>query len=283
MRAFWGILALSAVLWSEFAHARNPATDIIRRGETRMRGRTVQSLMVMKISRPDFTRELKLRAWTSGDQRALVEILEPVKETGIASLRVGDQMWNYLPKSDQTVRVPPSMMLQSWMGSDFTNDDLVKASSLVRDYRHRIVSQAKGPPGSVLVLCVPKPGAPVVWGKILHWARKGDNLPLRQEFYDETGKLVRTMIFSAFKKVDDRVVPTRIRVTRADAPNETTVVEYKKMLYDRTLPNSLFNRNLLRQITEKGRDVATLWEQRTLAQLRGRQTLVAAQSWGAMR
>src|SRR4029078_1572711 len=98
MRAFWGILALSAGLWSETASARNPATDIIRRGETRMRGRTVQSLMVMRISRPDFSRALKVRAWTSGEQRALVEILKPVKETGIASLRVGNQMWNYLPK-----------------------------------------------------------------------------------------------------------------------------------------------------------------------------------------
>jgi hypothetical protein len=283
MRALWGILTLSAVLWSATASARGGAADIIRRGETRMRGRTAQSLMVMKITRPDFSRELTLRAWTSGDQRALVEILEPAKETGIASLRVGTQMWNYLPKSDQTVRVPPSMMLQSWMGSDFTNDDLVKASSLVRDYRHRLVSGAKGPPGSVLILCVPKPGAPVVWGKILHWARKSDSLPMRQEFYDEKGKLVRTLVFSAYRKMDDRVIPTRIRVAKADAPGETTVVEYRRTLYDRSLPVSLFNRNLLRQTTEKGRDVAMLWEKGGIGGLRGRPTLLAGQAWGAVR
>jgi hypothetical protein len=283
MRVFWGILVLSAMTWPATAWTRSNATDIIRRGETRMRGRTAQSLMVMRITRPDFTRELKLRALTSGGERALVEILEPVKETGIASLRVGVQMWNYLPKSDQTVRVPPSMMLQSWMGSDFTNDDLVKASSLVRDYRHRLVSGAKGPPGSVLVLCVPKPGAPVVWGKILHWARRADSLPLRQEYYDEQGKLVRTLVFSAFRKMDDRVIPTRIRVAKADAPGETTVVEYRRTLYDRRIPNEIFNRNRLRLTSEKGRDVASLWEKRNLVGVRGRLALVAGQSWGVGR
>jgi hypothetical protein len=282
MHRFWGILALTSVLWPWPAFSASDATGIIRRGEARMRGRTAQSLMVMRITRPDFTRELKLRAWTSGNHQALVEILEPAKETGIASLRVGTQMWNYLPKSDQTVRVPPSMMLQSWMGSDFTNDDLVKASSLVRDYRHKIVTGKKGPAGSVLVLCVPKPGAPVVWGKILHWARKKDSLPMRQEYYDESGKLVRTLVFSAFKKRDDRVVPTRIRVVRADAPSETTVVDYRRTLYDRRLPSSLFNRNQLRQTTEKGRDLAQLWEYRG-GSPRGRAMLLAGQSWGQLR
>ena len=175
------------------------------------------------------------------------------------------------------------MMLQSWMGSDFTNDDLVKASSLVRDYRHQLVLKAKGPPGSVLIRLLPKPGAPVVWGKIVHWARKSDSLPVRQEYFDEKGKLVRTLTFSSFQKMDDRVVPTMIRVTRAEAPKEYTVVAYAKTLYDRNLPVSLFNRNLLRPITEKGRDLTQLWEERNLASLRGRPTLLAGQSWGSYR
>lgn len=281
MRATLGALLLLA--WSQTAMARDSAADIIRRGETKMRGRSAQALMVMRITRSDFTRELKLRTWTTGSDRALVEILEPAKETGIASLRVGNQMWNYLPKSDQTVRVPTSMMLQSWMGSDFTNDDLVKASSLVRDYKHRLVAGAKGPRGSVLVECIPKPGAPVVWGKILHWARRSDSLPVRQEYYDESGKLVRLLIFSDFKKMDDRILPTRIRVVKADEPGESTTVTYQRALYDRRLADSLFQRDRLRQTTEAARDVAALWQRVPIAKVRGRANLYAGQPWGVGR
>lgn len=225
-----------------------------------MRGQSTQSLFAMKIVRPSFTRELKVRAWTSGTENALVEILEPSKEEGVMSLRQSNQMWNFLPKTDQVVRVPTSLMLQSWMGSDFTNDDLMNASSLVRDYRHQILKKQllKGEK-VVMIECRPKPNAPVVWGKILYWAREKDSLPVQQKYYDEKGRWVRTLAYSHFKKMDDRVVPTFLRVTKADEPKEFTVVKYLKILYDRRLDRALFNKEEIRQISYQGKALDWGW------------------------
>ncbi len=236
------------------------ATALIRAAEEHLRGASTQMLMTMVIKRPDFKRVLKLRSWTSGSKNALVEILEPVKEEGVSSLRVDDQMWNYLPKTDQVVRVPTSLMLQSWMGSDFTNDDLMKASSLVRDYEHKIIRTEKllGL-DTILVECTPKPNAPVVWGKIEYWAIKKNRLPVRQRFYDENKKLVRTIDFSKFKKMDDRVIPTLVTVRKAEAAREYTIVSYEKILYDKKINEGIFSRDDLRTNSQQGKLLAGGW------------------------
>lgn len=236
------------------------ATAIIQSGEARMRGETAQFVMSMKINRPEYTRQLKLRSWTTGRAKALVEIIEPAKEQGLVSLRVETQMWNYLPKADAAIRVPASLMLQSWMGSDFTNDDLMKMSSLATDYTHKILRQDTGDGSKTNVIeCLPKPSAPVVWGKILYWARVSDGLPMKEEFYDENGKLVRTLTLSQFKKMDDRVIPTMLTITKASTPSESTSVVYEKVLFDRVLDDSLFARERLRKISQSGKDMAWGW------------------------
>jgi len=238
------------------------AIRIIASGEEKMRGQSTQTLLTMRIVRPSFTRELKLRAWTVKGKNALVEILEPSKEEGVVSLRNGDQMWNYLPKTDQVVRVPSSLMLQSWMGSDFTNDDLMKASSLLTDYTQRILKKGmlRGEK-VVLIECRPKPNAPVVWGKVLYWARQTDSLPVQEKYYDERNRWVRTLAFSGFKKMDDRTVPTVIRVTKADEPKEFTVVRYHKILYDRKLERSLFDKEDVRKLSFRGKSLDWGWFQ----------------------
>ncbi len=238
------------------------AASIIRYGEEQLRGDSTQATLVMVIRKPDFTRKLRLRSWTTGDKRALVEILEPVKEEGISSLRSDDQMWNYLPKTDQVVRVPTSLMLQSWMGSDFTNDDLMKSSSLIRDYNHRVLKNSIiGKEKVVLIECVPKPNAPVVWGKIHYWARTVDRLPLKQEFYDEKGKWVRTMSFAGFKKMDNRVIPTLISVKVAENPKQKTTILYQKVLFDRAIDENLFSPDLIRRAVQDGKSLASGWSQ----------------------
>jgi len=236
------------------------AIDYIRFGEARLRGTSTQSVMRMTIRRPSFTRTLKIRSWSRGTDQAMVEILNPAKEEGVSSLRNEGQMWNYLPKTDQVVRVPTSLMLQSWMGSDFTNDDLMKASSLVRDYRHSIVKYGVLDKERVIqILCVPKPNAPVVWGKIVYFARTSDKLPVREAYYDEKGKLVRTLFMDHFKKMDDRVVPSQITVKKADGSNESTTVIYEKILYDREVAESVFNRDQLRKNAQEGKVVTAGW------------------------
>lgn len=257
----FGFLLVGIALSSaSFAGAPGDAVSIIQHGESALRGKSAQVVMRMTVKRPTFTRELKLRSWTLGRGHALVEILEPAKEEGIASLRVDDQMWNFLPKTDQTVRVPTSLMLQSWMGSDFTNDDLMKASSLITDYTHKILSrETLDGEKAVQIECLPKPNAPVVWGKILYWARVADDLPLKEAYYDESGKLVRTMTLSEFKKMDDRVIPTRLVVTKAENPDESTTVVYEKALYDRSVDEGVFARDRLRRTSQQGRNLAWGW------------------------
>lgn len=236
------------------------AETIIRMGEKQTRGETTQAIMVMDILRPDYSRRLKVRAWTLGHQHALVEILDPLKEEGVCSLRVQSEMWNYLPKTDQVVRVPTSLMLQSWMGSDFTNDDLMKASSLIRDYRHRLLRREKvGGDRTNLIECLPKPDAPVVWGKILYWARIKDNLPVKQQFFDDSGNLVRTLTFSNFRKMDDRIIPTLVLVDKADNPRERTIVSYEKILYDRRLSRQIFDKEAIRGISQEGKVLTAGW------------------------
>ncbi len=238
------------------------ASAIIRFGEQQMRGLTTQAAMMMTIKKPDFTRKLQLRSWTVGGEKALVEILKPEKEEGISSLRVADQMWNYLPKTDQVIRVPTSLMLQSWMGSDFTNDDLMKSSSLLRDYTHRIVKQDKQ---NILIECLPKPNAPVVWGKILYSARVGDWLPSKEAYYDESGKWVRTLTFTKFRKMDDRVVPTVVTVNVAESVAQTTTITYVKVLYDRKIDEEIFSNDLLRRTSQNGMALASGWGYEALA------------------
>lgn len=233
--------------------------ELISMGEERMRGKTAQASLQMLITRSSYTRRLTLRSWSVGNDRALVEILNPPKEEGVASLRNSDQMWNYLPKADQVVRVPTSLMLQSWMGSDFTNDDLMKASSLSRDYNHKKVSEETlDGEKTVLIDCLPLPSAPVVWGKVRYWARKSDGLPMKQEFYDDAKKLVRTIEFSRFKKMDGRVIPTIVKVVKADSKESTSII-YTKIVYDRTIPEVQFDKDSIRNISQKGKALTAGW------------------------
>jgi len=260
---------LSAFLcFASFAtavHASVNPTEIVSAGEKKMRGKSSQLLMTMNIVRPDYTRTLKVRSWSSGTEKSLVEILQPVKEEGVSSLRIANDMWNYLPKTDQVVKVPTSLMLQSWMGSDFTNDDLMKLSQLAIDYTHKSLGE-KTIDGqkTVLIECTPKPNAPVVWGKLMYWARTEDNLPVREEYYDDRGKLVRTLTLAKFKKMDDRVIPTELTITKADNPKERTTIVYEKVLYNRQIPSELFNRDSLRQTSQQGKNLSTGWTEKYL-------------------
>ncbi len=240
-------------------------SDIVRLGEQTMRGESTQVLMTMHITHSDYKRELKLRSWTKGTDKSLVEIIKPFKEEGVISLRLTTDMWNYLPKTDQVIRVPSSMMLQSWMGSDFTNDDLMKMSSLNEDYTHELKGKEKiNGEETYLIHCTPKKDAPVVWGKLHYWARVSDNLPVKEEFYDDKGVKVRTMTLSSFKKMDDRTIPTVMKIERAENPNESTTVTYEKILYNRDVKNSLFEKDTIRRTSQMGKNTKQGWEEDAL-------------------
>ncbi len=253
------------LVWSSGNTAASPshavplapsATEIVRRGESLLRGRSSQMLTSMSVNRASYTRRLYLRTVSLGDSHSFIEIIKPIKEEGMVSLRIGGEIWNYLPKTDQIVRVPTSMLGQSWMGSDFTNDDLLKVSSLANDYNHREVSRRGN---EILIECVPKPNEAVVWAKVNYRARARDWMPLKHEYFDGDGKLVRTLTFSDFQRLDDRTIPTTARLDSADRPGEFTEIHHDKALFDRAIPQSLFEQRRLKKTAEAARNINTGW------------------------
>lgn len=224
------------------AQATSPnATDIIRRADAKMRGRSSYSEMKMTIVRPSWSREVRMKSWSKGDDLSLVLITAPARDQGAAFLKRGLELWNWQPSIDRTIKMPPSMMLQSWMGSDFTNDDLVRQSSVVDDYQHRLLGaeDIDGRPCWKIQL-VPKPNVPVVWGKVLMWIDKAEYMQLKTEFYDEDDYLVNTMRGKAVKTMGGQVLPSIMEVVPADEPGHKTIVEYITLRFDQAMADDFF-------------------------------------------
>ena len=220
--------------------------EIVERVESLLWGKTMQAEMEMTVTTPRWRRTLLLQTWIERPRRSFVRILAPAKEQGIGSLRIGAEMWNYLPTIERVIKIPPSMMMQPWMGSDFTNDDLVKESSLVVDYDHRVVRTEGGGDSAVYVVeANPKPDAAVVWGRIMLRVRTSDLLPVSQEFYDERGQLVRVMTFSDVRSLGGRIIPTRWEIRPTAKPGNWTAVVLKRARYDAPIAAEIFSqRNL---------------------------------------
>jgi outer membrane lipoprotein-sorting protein len=247
LRASLAVAALVASALAVPARAQQPSgRDIVERVERLLWASTMQGEFEMSVVTPRWSRTLSLRVWMERPTRSFVRILAPAKEAGIGSLRIGAEMWNYLPNVERTIKIPPSMMLQPWMGSDFTNDDLVKASNAVDDYTQRVlrVEPLDGAPAYVIE-AVPKPDAAVVWGRIVYWVRTADFIPLKQEYYSERDELVRVMSFADVRPIGGRVVPTRWEMRPLAKPGNATVVVLKNAQYDRPIDSEVFTqRNL---------------------------------------
>lgn len=220
--------------------------DFLDRVEKLLWGSTVQGEYEMTIATPRWQRTLGLRLWMDRPRRSFVRILSPAKEAGIGSLRIGTEMWNYLPNVERIVKIPPSMMLQPWMGSDFTNDDLVKESSILDDYTHKVIATVQLDGETVVqVEAVPKPDAAVVWGRIVYWVRRADAMPLKQEFFSERGERVRVLAFSDVRQVGGRILPTRWEMRPDAKPGNSTTVVLKNAVFDRPVDAEIFSqRNL---------------------------------------
>ena len=223
------------------------AREVVDRAENALWGKTLETRLTMTVTTPRWTRRLELAAWIERPRRSFIRILAPPKEAGIGSLRIGAEMWNYLPTVERTIKIPPSMMLQPWMGSDFTNDDLVKESSRLDDYTHRFLgadTAAAGEPVYV-VESTPKPDAAVVWGRLVMRVRRADFLPTREEFYDERGTLMRVLTFSDIRMLGGRSIPTRWEMQSTAKPGNFTTVVMTRAKYDAPINGEVFTqRNL---------------------------------------
>lgn len=210
------------------------------------RGETAWGIADMTIVTPDWERTVSMEWWESGEDLMLLRILSPARDEGNGTLKIDTNLWNYIYAFDETVHIPPAMMMQSWMGSDFTNDDLVHDSSYVNDYEH-VLEGIEEVDGELCysVLMSADPSTPVPWLTIRIWLRTQDLLPVRQEYYDDDGELAKYMIFSDFDYMFDRVIPLRMRMVPLDKEGRYTEFLYSEAEFDIELDEDIFTlRNL---------------------------------------
>ena len=219
-----------------------PAKEIIKKADAKLRGETSIATLKMSIVRPSWTREMTMKSWSKGTEYSLILVTAPARDKGTAFLKREKEIWNWQPTIDRTIKLPPSMMMQSWMGSDFTNDDLVRESSVVEDYTHvSMGTEAIEGRTCYKIEMTPKPDAPVVWGKIMIWIDKEEYMQMKSEFYDEDGYLVNTMLGKAPKEFDGKLLPSRMEVIPEDEEGHKTVIEYLNMEFDEPIKEQFFS------------------------------------------
>lgn len=225
------------------------ATEIIKKSNDNINGLSSKSISKMTIVRPDWTREVEMKTWSKGSEYYLIYITSPARDKGQVFLKRDLELWNWMPSIGRMIKLPPSMMMQSWMGSDFTNDDLLKQSSIVKDYKHKIVGEEIIEDHDCWIIeLIPYPEAPVVWGKIVMTVTKKHYLQLKVEFFDETLELVNTMIGSNIQDVGDRVIPKKMEMTPADKPGNRTIFEYSEIKFNETINSSFFSKQNMKRV-----------------------------------
>ena len=242
------VLFLSLLLLSLPAAAIE-IKELIQHIDQLWRGETSHANMTMIVKTQRYERSMTMEAWSRGNDYSLVVIQKPIKDRGIATLKVKDNIWNYLPKIDRVTKVPSSMMSGSWMGSHFTNDDLVKESTFEDDYTSSITFEGQRNGTSIYEMTsIPKEDAAVGWGKVVMQIKQKTLSPYRALYYDEEGLLIRTLTFDQPKQIGARSVPMRLILQPKDKPEESTVIIYNSIAFEVPLAESFFSlQNLQRR------------------------------------
>ena len=236
---------LAWVLIPAGAEERPPVQEVVTAIDRLYRHESARTLMEMEIRTPHWTRSLRMEAWSEGMEKTFIRILEPRKERGMGTLKIGNEMWNYLPKTNRVMKIPPSMMMSSWMGSDFRNNDLVKEFTFTEDYDFEYTRPADAEEGKLYLSCIPKPGRPIVWGHVLVRVDRRTLLPEREEYYDEQGKLMRVMEFAEPKNFSGQIIPSRIELVPRNKEGHRTILRYLEAEFDVRLREDIFSlRNL---------------------------------------
>ncbi len=220
---------------------------IIRAVDELYRSQTSRADIEMQIVTPHWERALALKVWTKGMDRTFILITSPKKEKGVATLRIGNEMWNYLPKTNKVMKVPPSMMMGSWMGSDFTNDDLVKESSMLNDYTYELITPRDAQPNHLYIQLLPKEDSPIVWGKLIVAIRESDKIPIWQHFYDETDRLTRVLNFKEVESFNGKTIPSVMEMIPQNREGHKTVVRFVDAAFDTEIDEKIFTRRNLQK------------------------------------
>jgi outer membrane lipoprotein-sorting protein len=226
------------------------ATDIVRKADEKINGeKSSYSVMAMTIIRPGWQRSIEFKNWTFGRDLALTLITAPPKEAGQTFLKRGSEMWSWNPTISRLIKLPPSMMAQGWMGSDYTNDDILRESSLVNDYTHEIIGEeSMGGQLCYKINMTARENASIVWGKQIRWIDKKDFMVLKAELYDEDGYLVRTETGSDIKIMDGRTIPSKIELVPQEEPANKTLVEIREIKFNIPVEESFFSQQNMKRV-----------------------------------
>ncbi len=226
------------------------ATEIVRKADEKYNGeKSSYSELSMTIIRPTWQRSIDFKSWTLGRDFALTLITSPPKEAGQTFLKRGSEMWSWNPSISRLIKLPPSMMSQGWMGSDYTNDDILKESSVVNDYKHELVGEEiVGGRLCHKIKMTAKENAAIVWGKQFRWIDKKDFLILKVELYDEDGYLVRTETASDIKIMDNRLIPSKIEMVPAEEPENKTILLIREVKYNIAVEEQFFSQQNMKRV-----------------------------------
>jgi len=239
------LLAVSSATLATEVETPEPR-ELIRAAMEHWRGVTSYSEMTMTIHRSDWERSFSMQAWTEGDKLSLVRVTEPKRDAGNGTLVKDQSMWTFSPKINRILKVPSSMMSQSWMGSDFSNKDISKSTDIIDQYDHKMLETREQDGHTVYVIeSIPHEEAAVVWGKEVLTIRD-DNILLEQQFWDQDGILVKTMKALEIKQLGGRAVASLIRMGKLDTPDEWTEMSVQDIQFDVEHPDSLFTLSNLR-------------------------------------
>jgi outer membrane lipoprotein-sorting protein len=248
LRLFSAIVFIfnSLFLTSLYAREFKSADEIVEEGFNYLRDKTSYALLEMTIHRHDWERRMMIKAWTKGQEQSLIKIISPPKDDGNATLKKGPEMWIFNPKVNRIIKLPPSMMAQSWMGSDFSNNDLAKSDSLIKDYTHKITGTKIHDGKKVYIIeSIPKPKAPVVWGMLKLEIRE-DLIFLSEEFYDEDLKPVKIMTGHDIQMMGGKLFPKLWKMRKTDTADEYTELNYHEVEFDFGINEDMFTMSSLK-------------------------------------
>lgn len=243
------LLLIAGIFMSAAGQELSPR-EIVRKADEKFNGeKTSTSVMAMTIVRPTWERTIEFKNWTSGNEFALTLITAPARDKGQSFLKRQNEMWSWNPTISRLIKLPPSMMSQGWMGSDYTNDDILKESSVVNDYDHEIVGEEELD-GRICykIKMVAKEDAAVIWGHQMRWIDKKDFLFLKSELYDEDGYLVRTETGTEIKSMDGRLIPSRIELVPSEEEGQMTIIEIREIQFDKTINESFFSQQNMKRV-----------------------------------
>ncbi len=225
------------------------AKQIVEKADNLQRGETNYSIFSMTIVRPKWTRTIEMKNWSKGRDYAMTYITAPAKDKGQVFLKRNNEMWNWVPSISRMIKIPPSMMSQGWMGSDYTNDDILKESSIVVDYNQKIIgSEPISGIDCYKIELIPKEDAAVVWGKVIKWISKKEYWQLKTEYFDEDNELMRTELSSNVKQFTDRKLPSKLEIIPADKPGQRTVVIVRSAKFNIKLDDGFFSQQNMKRV-----------------------------------